>query len=740
MKLNNIRKKYNENIVLDGINFLAEKNGLLFILGVSGSGKSTFLNIAGLLEDDYEGAISYIGEEKITTARERTRYRKEMLGFVFQEFNLIHSLTVKENIVLSLDIAGKPFLKEKYDEIIGRLGIRQLEQRMVDTLSGGEKQRVAIARALLRESKIIFADEPTGNLDAKNSETIFSMLKEISKECLIIVVTHNEKAAEEYGDRIVYMEDGRIIKEKEKGYEKNTELKKEYQTDDKENQAWIGRLSYKNFTKNKKKRIPIIFIMLLLMISLGIIMGVYSGMSYMASNVNSDMLENDKYSMVVDFRKGTWLEETLVMELNEFKSVKYVNPYYYDSLELKLQGESYDFNLNVINNSDFIKERFSSLLSRKELKETDIVINEQLAQTLFHTKDCLGKTVTLGDLFGHEYSCKVVAVKENGISNKNNLYINQSLLEKVRISTLESEYLMYRFSDNEENQIKIQDWKEKEKVILGRKPEKWNEAVISAASLNTILHEIDASERLYSMDEILKGKMPEKVLSLLYDADMIISNGFSEMAQLHIVGVIKSDSKEELELFIREDFKTKYNKPHYNQVDIYMSNIMPSEIETLQKLADKYQCRLVENSSKSIAAIGQKISIMMIAFVIIVVIFLIISIMMINSSIKLAFNDRIYEIGVLKSLGASNQSIFRMLISENLVLGISIAAITIILLEGIQLTSLFTIDNVIIYQMQWWNILVVALVSLGIPVISSLGQTIKISRLSIVDAIRTKNN
>lgn len=740
MKLNNIRKKYNENIVLDGINFLAEKNGLLFILGVSGSGKSTFLNIAGLLEDDYEGTISYIGEEKITNARERTRYRKEMLGFVFQEFNLIHSLTVKENIVLSLDIAGKPFLKEKYDEIIGRLGIRQLEQRMVDTLSGGEKQRVAIARALLRESKIIFADEPTGNLDAKNSETIFSMLKEISKECLVIVVTHNEKAAEEYGDRIVYMEDGRIIKEKEKGYEKNTELKKEYQTDDKENQAWIGRLSYKNFTKNKKKRIPIIFIMLLLMISLGIIMGVYSGMSYMASNVNSDMLENDKYSMVVDFRKGTWLEETLVMELNKFKSVKYVNSYYYDSLELKIQGESYDFNLNVINNSDFIKERFSSLLSRKELKETDIVINEQLAQTIFRTKDCLGKTVTLGDLFGHEYSCKVVAVKENGISNKNNLYINQSLLEKVRISTLESEYLMYRFGDNEENQIKIQDWKEKEEVILGRKPEKWNEAVISAASLNTILHEIDASERLYSMDEILKGKMPEKVLSLLYDADMIISNGFSEMAQLHIVGVIKSDSKEELELFIREDFKTEYNKPHYNQVDIYMSNIMPSEIETLQKLADKYQCRLVENSSKSIAAIGQKISIMMIAFVIIVVIFLIISIMMINSSIKLSFNDRIYEIGVLKSLGASNQSIFRMLISENLVLGISVAAITIILLEGIHLTSLFTIDNVIIYQLQWWNILVVALVSLAIPVISSLGQTIKISRLSIVDAIRTKNN
>lgn len=180
--------------------------GLCFILGPSGSGKSTLLNILGGLDLPDDGDI-IIEDRNLNSLskKERTSYLNSYLGFVFQEYNILKDLSLKENICLPLEIQGykRKVIKRRFQEIIKATSLTGLEKRKVNELSGGQKQRIAIARALIKEPKLIIADEPTGNLDSETSKTIFDLFKELSKDRLIIVVTHDEESALKYNDMIV---------------------------------------------------------------------------------------------------------------------------------------------------------------------------------------------------------------------------------------------------------------------------------------------------------------------------------------------------------------------------------------------------------------------------------------------------------------------------------------------------------------------------------------------------------
>lgn len=191
--------------------------GLAFILGPSGSGKSTLLNLLGGLDLPSSGEI-WIEDREISTLTksERTAYLNSYLGFVFQEYNILKDLSLKENIVLPLEIQGyhRKDINRKFKEIIKKMELTGLEKRKVNQLSGGQKQRIAIARALIKDPKLIIADEPTGNLDSETSSHIFDIFKELSKECLVIIVTHDEDSALAYADMIVRISpDGDSLKE-----------------------------------------------------------------------------------------------------------------------------------------------------------------------------------------------------------------------------------------------------------------------------------------------------------------------------------------------------------------------------------------------------------------------------------------------------------------------------------------------------------------------------------------------
>ena len=217
MRVEAIRKTYKiknaQSIVaLDGVSFDLPKNGMVFILGKSGSGKSTLLNIMSGLDKVDEGKIEFCGKD-ITklTEKELSNYRNSCCGFVFQEYNLIPELDVGENIMLTLQLQGEKDTEQKVKEVLKQVDLVGYEKRKVTELSGGQKQRVAIARAIIKNPKIIFADEPTGALDEKTGRNIFDLLKEFSKDKLVVVVSHDRAFAERYGDRIIELADGKIV-------------------------------------------------------------------------------------------------------------------------------------------------------------------------------------------------------------------------------------------------------------------------------------------------------------------------------------------------------------------------------------------------------------------------------------------------------------------------------------------------------------------------------------------------
>ena len=207
------KKEPNLIKALNGVDLNVEKGEFLSIVGTSGSGKSTLLNILGGLDNPTEGNV-FIDNKNICELDEasRTIFRRRNIGFIFQMYNLIPIWTVKENLLLPINLDGNTVDEEFFNKIISLLKLEDRMNFMPSELSGGQQQRVAIARALMTKPSIILADEPTGNLDSKTSQEVLGLLK-LSKEWFdqtIIMITHNEEVAQ-LANRVVRIEDGLIV-------------------------------------------------------------------------------------------------------------------------------------------------------------------------------------------------------------------------------------------------------------------------------------------------------------------------------------------------------------------------------------------------------------------------------------------------------------------------------------------------------------------------------------------------
>jgi len=214
-----LRKTYHvgkiEVPALRGISFSVQKGEFVSVVGPSGSGKSTLFYMLGGLTRADSGRVVIDGDDfaKLSDA-ERTRMRKKKIGFVFQKFNLLPTLSAQSNIDIALDIAGVNGSRDEvyFKKIVGLLGLEKRLPHRPSELSGGEQQRVALARALINKPAIVLADEPTGNLDSKNSEIVLNMLRHSNRDLgqTVLMITHNPEAAA-YGDRIIHMRDGAIV-------------------------------------------------------------------------------------------------------------------------------------------------------------------------------------------------------------------------------------------------------------------------------------------------------------------------------------------------------------------------------------------------------------------------------------------------------------------------------------------------------------------------------------------------
>ena len=212
IKIQNLKKAYKDCVALDTVSMHIRKGEFVAIIGASGSGKTTMLNIIGGLDTDYMGSCVVRNKEMSSLSDvECCTLRSRYISYVYQFFNLISFLTVKENVCLASQIKGKKVDEKELNQVLKLLGLEHKKDCFANELSGGQQQRVAIARAILAHTDIILADEPTGNLDGENAKNVMDILKALNKEGkTIVLVTHDLKVAN-YADRNIRLEQGKIV-------------------------------------------------------------------------------------------------------------------------------------------------------------------------------------------------------------------------------------------------------------------------------------------------------------------------------------------------------------------------------------------------------------------------------------------------------------------------------------------------------------------------------------------------
>lgn len=219
VKIENLKKIYGKNYsevtALNGISLTVEKGEFIAIVGTSGSGKSTLMHLIGGVDTPTSGSILVDGVEVHTQSeRELTLYRRKKVSLIYQFFNLLPMLNVRDNVTLPLELDGRKVMETQLYDILKTLGIAEREFYYPNQLSGGQQQRVAIARSLITSPSILLADEPTGNLDSKNTNEIMELFRISNKKFhqTIMIVTHDERIAAAT-DRIIQLEDGRIVRD-----------------------------------------------------------------------------------------------------------------------------------------------------------------------------------------------------------------------------------------------------------------------------------------------------------------------------------------------------------------------------------------------------------------------------------------------------------------------------------------------------------------------------------------------
>ena len=298
LQLKDIVKKYNtggtEVEVLKKVNISFRESEFVSILGASGSGKTTLLNIIGGLDNYTSGDMLLMGRStKEFTDRDWDSYRNGTIGFVFQSYNLIGHLSVIENVKLALSISGESNKENdiKAKKVLEDVGLGEHLYKKPNQLSGGQMQRVAIARALVTNPKVILADEPTGALDSKTSVQIMELIKEISKEKLVIMVTHNPELARKYSDRIVSVKDGEIIEDTKPYIEQEGnngyELKKTAM-------AFSSAIksSFKNLLTKKFRSLMTVVASSIGIISIGLVLAISSGMDKYIQTMQNENLSS----------------------------------------------------------------------------------------------------------------------------------------------------------------------------------------------------------------------------------------------------------------------------------------------------------------------------------------------------------------------------------------------------------------------------------------------------------------
>lgn len=652
LKLENVSKIYYTNgIVATGIskvNLELNIGEFVVITGESGSGKSTLLNVISGI-DSYEEGEMYINGKETShyTEKDFEEYRKKYIANIFQSFNLINSYTVYQNVELVLLLNGykRRQIKKKVLDIIDKVGLTKFKNTKVSKLSGGQKQRVAIARAIVKDTPIIVADEPTGNLDTKSAYEIIELLKNVAKDKLVVIVTHNIEQVEKYATRIIKMHDGRMIQ--------NTEIKN-INEDSKITQA-----NGKNITIPNQYRLGIrntfnIFSKFILLFIVFTFMSVAFLSEYSAfklvehsteesSGYSANLRDISKERILINKQNREPFTEDDYSKIKQLSNIDYIVE---DDISLDTE---FILRNDTLNTYGYIKDinNFKGNLDIGRMPENDDEI------ILKANKDDYTITQMLDETLNSEFSLQksyregdtIKTVKIVGIQyNENNTIYDRTFYVSNEVKKVVRSYVHNQYSDM--------------KTLLNDKYVQYNIETSENVEPGTAIVNDDLKYQ-FKNNKIINQNINISVSNIYYEdnIDLTITKTFTKSNLKKLTGYTDYSYYQNAIIINPDDYNSLYDKPSY-QSSVYVKDASiieqtMSELENLGLKPKKATDFKVEYENES--QIVKIFKVVVTIFVIIVVFF--ISYLIISIILK---SRNIYYT-TLRMLGATSKSTRKIL-------------------------------------------------------------------------------
>lgn len=701
ISIKDISKTYKTNGIeckaLDGLSLDLPDKGLVAVFGSSGCGKSTLLNIIGGLDNYDSGDIIFEGRNlKTFSFRDWDSYRNQHVGFVFQNYYLMPHLNVKENISLAMKMSHQTQnLDEKISKVLEEVGLSGFEKRLPKTLSGGQQQRIAIARAIITNPTIILADEPTGALDAKSSEAVMKLLKKVSENRLVLLVTHDQRLANKYADRIVEISYGKIVSDT------NTQ---EISKENKELKLKRTRLpiltsihwALTNLWKKKSRTIPLIIAGGIGFLSVSMVLSMTSQVN--AYTIEAQETSLTKYPVAVNCYltksaeghtaslKEFPTEENIIIEKmnyvdqehlpyiqkefsdymdkmpTEYYTGRYSNSRIYFKMLTKLEDNSYKLLSSVSyfsklpNNEEFIKTQYDLIKGDFPKNKNEMILSidtynrvdvKQLEAIGFDTS---GDKIKFDDVIGKEYRFI-----------PNNVYYTPKDSEGIQTRYVSKGSSRYNEMYNDERTVKIK--------IVGIAREKSTESSIFATPL---LYTDELGK--YVVSNCAESDVVKKQLQYKQEAnggniiDVFTGEPFEQRTSSSYNLTPQYQYEENLLRLGKEEYATSLYfctatyEDRLKIAEYFNKYEQPENSDFVFKIRD-----YLESVSSSLTTIIDTFSTILLIFSMSAVIVSMILTMVLT---YITIIERFKEIGLLKSIGARKADILIMFLEENLLIGI----------------------------------------------------------------------
>lgn len=765
LELKNIKKSYTlanfTQTALNDVSLKFRKNEFVAILGQSGSGKTTLLNIIGGL-DHYDSGDLIINNKSTKKFKDTDwdAYRNNCIGFIFQSYNLISHISILSNVELGMTLSGvsKKERRQKAIEVLKKVGLENHINKKPNQLSGGQMQRVAIARALVNNPDIILADEPTGALDSKTSVQIMELIKEIAKDKLVIMVTHNSELAHDYANRIIELKDGNIISDTNKLEKQNNN--KTY-TIKKTAMSFFTALSlsFNNIKTKKGRTLLTAFASSIGIIGISIILSLSNGFDMQIDQFEKDTLSS--FPITIS-RQATEMTAEDMMSMTPDKSDSYIDKeviYPYDTASSLLihQNVFTDDYLNYINNinPDYtIGISYLRTMSLNMLVKNDDKINyvnnlnlTSLPKELKENEESFLESAydLLKGSYPEDKTEIVIAVNEKNRLEKN-------ILEALGIDTTKEEISFDELIGKEIKIILNDDFYINNNnyfVPNMNYDEMYNEGITLK-----IVGIVRGKEDNMLAQIVNTMSMSQGAGNILYSnelAEYIIEQNKDSL-------IVKAQQDLDYNILTGEKFTENYTKDdmltYLGAKDIpYMINIYPVDFESKENIInylndynkDKSDedkiiyTDLADTFSTLSSNIMDAIGWVLIAFS---GISLIVSSIMIGIITYISVLERTKEIGILRSLGARKKDVSRVFNAETFIIGLASGLIGIVIARLLLfpintiLKDLTNLDNVAV--MNPIHTLILITVAIILTLIGGLIPAVIASKKNPVEALRTE--